>query len=63
MIRQPVHAPNAVPTPMGWIQEGVIIQKVELTPEQIKEWAEAHGKPPVQMLNEVPDKPGRSLLG
>jgi hypothetical protein len=62
MIKQPVTAPNSVPTPMGWLQDGVIVHKVELTPAQINEWCEANNSNPVQMLNEVPNKPTITTL-
>jgi len=61
MIKQPVYAPNAVPTPYGWLEEGRIVHEVALTPEQIKEWCDANGKPQMQMLNEVPSA-GREVL-
>ena len=43
MIKAPKGAPNAVPTPRGWMNGDKLIVNRSLSADQITEWKRAHG--------------------
>lgn len=43
MIKAPKGAPNAVPTPRGWMNGDKLIVSRSLSTDQITEWKRAHG--------------------